>query len=39
MTAKPYGSAVLWEEEDIDIEASDLYDVSSAIELPKIKFA
>jgi hypothetical protein len=39
MTAKPYGSAVLWEEDDIDIEASDLYNVSYAVELPNIKFA
>lgn len=39
MTAKPYGSAVLWESEDIDIEASDLYDVSYEVELPNIKFA
>lgn len=30
MTAKAHNSAVVWEEENIDIEASDLYDVSSS---------
>jgi len=32
MTAKAHNSAVIWEEENIDIEASDLYDASSSKE-------
>lgn len=38
MTAKAHRSAVVWDSVDIDIEASDLYDISYSVELPDIKF-
>jgi hypothetical protein len=37
MAAKAHRSAVVWESVDIDIEASDLYDISYSVELPDIK--
>lgn len=37
MTAKAHRSAVVWDSVDIDIEASDLYDISHSVELPNIK--